>query len=115
MSGVNFNDTSNKATDVASNEKTWALLTLGAAGVVTVTGGSNIASASWTTSTLTIVFTNDMPNVNYMALGRTAVPIEQPTSSNKAVGSFDLLMWTTTGATRNWTDGTVLDLVVMGV
>jgi hypothetical protein len=48
------------------NKRTYALLTIGAAGAVTVTAGANVASAVYASDELTITFTNAFSNANYV-------------------------------------------------
>lgn len=49
--------------------KAFGVLTLGAAGAVTVTDGYNIASASYSSAVLTVNFHTNMTNATYMVLG----------------------------------------------
>jgi hypothetical protein len=58
--------------------KAAGLLTLGAAGAVTVTNGFNIASASYSGSTLTVTFHTNMASADYAVFGNFNVTSVAP-------------------------------------
>jgi hypothetical protein len=100
--------------------KGWAHLDAGATGAVTVTNDHNIASASWTLSTLTVDFDTAMGNSTYVVV---------PNISNNASGdgdafpaaeafastTFDLILYQNDGGgVEIWASGDDVELVVVG-
>lgn len=104
----------------ANIPKAWGRVTLGAAGAATVDDGFNVASASWSTSLLTVVFATNQ--INSSAYAVSAVLLGNSVSStffllapvNLAQGGFSLQVFNTSATAQNWTSGLVVQFMVMG-
>jgi len=94
----------------------WAYLTIGAVGAVTVTAGSNVASASWATNVLSIVFTSNLSTTTYATqitrLGNVAFVFTG--DSTQAVSGFDLLKFDMAGAGADYIAAELYTIVVVG-
>lgn len=96
--------------------KAWALLTLGTSGAVTVTAGFNVASASYSTSALTVNFTTNLNAGAYAvnALQNGAGSNMLTPSSLNAASVTILQFASTTGVAANYINGQVVHVLIFG-
>lgn len=100
--------------------KAWAILTLGAAGAVTVTNGFNIDTASYSSNTITVNFHTNMANANYVAMIQPVLIQDSngdfPVIDTPAVSTFDVILYdgTDQSLARPWTSGDVVHILVFG-
>jgi hypothetical protein len=103
-------------TAIGKGAKAWAILTLGAAGAVTVTAGYNVASAAYAATNLTVTFTNAAPSANYAISAFPgnagwAATAAYGTTSTQGTTSFVLQQATAAPVVVNWASGQIVHVL----
>lgn len=98
--------------------KAWAMLTLGAAGAVTVTEGYNVNTASYAVGAITVNFHTALTSANYapvVSFWRTGSGNGAHAAPNTLlVGSFKIDLIRDTGGLGNWASGDIVYFIVCG-
>lgn len=106
-----------KAYTDASSAKAWGSINCGAAGAATINNGFNLASASYSGTSLTVNFTNLLPTSQFAVIGSmwaiTSTKFILNTSS-RGTGSIVLQVLNNAAVAQNWASGDQLTIAVFG-
>jgi len=124
LSGSNLSKASAPTADTLypnSMIKAWALLTIGAAGAVTVTEGFNVSTASYSSALLTVNFHTNLASANYVVVGNYNYTTANPKGPwfcprTLAVSNFTCEVRSSSAGTSgdSFADGMILHVMVLG-